>query len=86
MDISEVTFDVDGRFNSGNALHALFIYHDMTHEKIIQIDKILRQSYEINIKNLITCENILIKSTFSGQPFLNVWKKHFLTVKEDGIS
>ena len=68
MDISEVTFDVDGRFNSGNALHALFIYHDMTHEKIIQIDKIFRQSYEINIKNFITCENILIKSMFSGQP------------------
>lgn len=34
MDILGVTFDVDGWFNSGNALHALLIYHDLTHEKI----------------------------------------------------
>lgn len=50
MDISGVTFDVNGWFNSGNALHALFIYHDVTYEKIIQIDKIFGQFYEIDIQ------------------------------------
>lgn len=61
MDILGVTFDVDGWFNSGNALHALLIYHDLTHEKILfKLTKYL-DSFMKSISKFPTNETILIK-------------------------